>query len=267
VWVILLGNFASVLATYTTDQTVVQKYLTTADERRSAKSIWTNALLTIPSTVIFFGMGTALFVYYRVHPEQLNPNLPADAILPWFMMQALPAGIAGLVLAGLFAAAQSTLSSSMHSMATVLMVDFYRPFRPNVSEHRQLRLARIFTMLLGLLGTGLALVMATFNIGSLWDVFLTLLSLLGGSLAGIFALGIFTRRAHGSGVLVGAVVSTAVVVLVRSLTALHFFLYAPIGLISCLVVGYLASLALPAPWRDLDGLTVHTSRTSIVSNP
>ncbi|HEU0139250.1 MAG TPA: sodium/solute symporter, partial [Bryobacteraceae bacterium] len=179
VWVILIGNGASVLATYTTDQTVVQKYLTTADERKSASSIWTNALLTIPSTLIFFGMGTALFVYYRAHPAELNPHLPTDAILPWFMVQALPAGIAGLVLAGLFAAAQSTLSSSMHSMATVVMVDFYRPFYPETNERRELHLARLLTLLLGVLGTGLALLLATIDIRSLWDVFLTLLSLLG----------------------------------------------------------------------------------------
>jgi SSS family transporter len=266
VWVIVLGNCASVLATYTTDQTVVQKYLTTTDERRSAKSIWTNAVLTIPSTIIFFSMGTALFGYYKTHPAQLNPHLPTDAILPWFMVQALPAGVAGLVLAGLFAAAQSTLSSSMHSMATVLMVDFYRPFRAASSENHQLRLARIFTALLGLLGTGLALVLATYDIRSLWDLFLTLLSLVGGSLAGIFALGIFTCRAHGPGTIVGAVVSTAVVVLVWRFTNLHFFLYAPIGLISCLVSGYVASLVIPAQQRQLDGLTVYANSTVAASS-
>ena len=258
VWVILIGNGASVLATYTTDQTVVQKYLTTADERKSASSIWTNALLTIPSTLIFFGMGTALFVYYRAHPAELNPHLPTDAILPWFMVQALPAGIAGLVLAGLFAAARSTLSSSMHSMATVVMVDFYRPFYPETNERRELHLARLLTLLLGVLGTGLALLLATIDIRSLWDVFLTLLSLLGGSLAGIFALGIFTRRAHGPGAIAGALASTALVMATWRFSGLHFFVYAPIGLVSCVAIGYLASLVLPARRRNLAGLTIHT---------
>jgi SSS family transporter len=258
VWVILIGNGASVLATYTSDQTVVQKYLTTEDEARSARSIWTNALLTIPSTFIFFGMGTALYVYYRAHPGDINPHLPTDAILPWFMVHALPAGIAGLVLAGLFAAAQSTLSSSMHSMATVVMVDFYRPFHADSNEERELRLARVLTFLFGAFGTGLALLLATFDIRSLWDVFLTLLSLLGGSLAGIFTLGIFTKRAHGPAVIAGAMASTALVVAAWTFTDLHFFLYAPLGLLSCVTLGYLASFILPGPRQNLDGLTIHT---------
>jgi SSS family transporter len=258
VWVILIGNWASVLATYTTDQTVVQKYLTTEDESKSASSIWTNALLTIPSTLIFFGMGTALYVYYRAHPADINPHLPTDAVLPWFMVQALPAGIAGLVLAGLFAAAQSTLSSSMHSMATVVMVDFYRPFHAGSDDRVELRLARVLTLCFGIAGTGLALLMAMADIRSLWDLFLTLLSLSGGSLAGIFALGIFTCRAHGPGAIAGAIISTALVVAAWRFTDLHFFLYAPIGLVSCVAAGYVASLVLPGARRNLSGLTIHT---------
>jgi SSS family solute:Na+ symporter len=259
VWVLLVGNLASVLATYTTDQTVIQKYLTTPDVKRAARSIWTNALLTIPSTVIFFGIGTALYAYYLSHPEQLNPHLPTDAIFPWFMVQRLPVGIAGLLVAALFAAAQSTLSSSMHSMATALIVDFYQPFRGSSPDQTRLRLARLLTCLLGLLGTGGALAMATYNIRSLFDFFLTLLSLLGGSLAGIFALGIFTRRASGWGALAGGLASAAIVLLVRSFTQVHFFLYAPIGMLSCLALGYGASLILRGPQRELSGLTIHTA--------
>lgn len=258
VWVLMLGNFASVLATYTTDQTVIQKYLTTPDVRRSARSIWTNALLTIPSTIIFFGIGTALYVYYSSHPAQLNPHLPTDAIFPWFMAQRLPVGVAGLLVAALFAAAQSTLSSSMHSMATALIVDFYQPLRPHASDQSRLRLARLLTCLLGLAGTGAALAMATYNIKSLFDVFLTLLSLLGGSLAGIFALGIFTRRANGWGALAGGLASAGLVVLVRALTPVHFFLYAAIGMASCVATGYGVSLALGGTKQDLTGLTIHS---------
>ena len=100
--------------------------------------------------------------------------------------------------------------------------------------------------------------MATYNIRSLFDAFLTLLSLLGGSLAGIFALGIFTRRAHGAGALIGGFASAALVFAARSYTSVHFFLYAAIGLASCLVLGYLASRLLPAQPRDLRGLTIFT---------
>jgi SSS family transporter len=258
VWVLLIGNIASVLATYTTDQTVIQKYLTTSTVKRAANSIWTNALLSIPSTFLFFGMGTALYVFYQSHPSRLNPTLPTDAIFPWFMVQQLPAGVAGLVLAALFAAAQSTISSSMHSMSTALVVDFYARFRPLSTDRSRLPLARALTCILGVFGTGVALLMATFEIRSLFDVFLTVLSLLGGSMAGIFALGIFTTRANGPGALIGGLASAILVFLVRSFTPLSFFLYAAIGLAACFVLGYLASLLLPGRPRDLSGFTVFT---------
>jgi SSS family transporter len=241
IWVMLPGNFASVLSTYTTDQAVIQKYLTTASARKAVQSIWTNAVMTVPSTLIFFGMGTALWVYYHTYPEKLNRGLANDAIFPWFIVQQLPAGVAGLVVAALFAAAQSTVSSSMHSMSTAIMVDFYQPARPRSTDIERLRLARWLTVILGGAGTTAALLMATYNIRSLYDTFLTLLSLLGGSVAGIFALGIFTRRANGPGVLIGAAISAALVFAVRALTSIHFFLYAAIGLTACVALGYLIS--------------------------
>lgn len=257
VWVMILGNFASVLATYTTDQSVIQKYLTTSTEKKAAKSIWANSLLAIPSTIIFFAIGTALWAFYRSFPDKVNPALSTDAIFPWFIIQQLPHGVAGLVVAGLFAAAQSTVSSSVHSVATAIMVDFYRPFRPHASDGRRLRLARILTVALGTAGTVVALVLATYDIRSLYDAFLTLLSLLGGSLAGVFALGIFTRRASATGVLLGGALSAALVVAARAFTQIHFFLYAAIGMMGCLCLGYIASLVFPDKPRDLRGLTIH----------
>ena len=259
VWVLMVGNLASVLSSYTSDQTVIQKYLTTRDVKQSGRSIWANALLAIPSTIIFFGIGTALYAYYQSHPDQLNPQLPTDAIFPWFMVQALPVGVAGLLVAALFAAAQSTLSSSMHSVATALIVDFYQPLRRNSSDKMRLRLARILICATGVAGTSAALLMATYDIRSLFDVFLTLLSLLGGSLAGIFALAVFTMRTTGRGVLLGGVASAAVVMLVRATTPIHFFLYAPIGLAVCVAVGYLASGFMRDSNGDLAGLTVYTA--------
>jgi SSS family transporter len=244
IWVMLLGNFASVLSTYTTDQAVIQKYLATATAKKAVQSIWTNAIMTAPSTIIFFGMGTALWVFYRTYPEKLNPALANDAIFPWFIVQQLPVGVAGLVVAALFAAAQSTVSSSMHSMSTAIMVDFYQPARPDSTDAQRLRLARWLTVILGGAGTIVALMMAAYNIRSLYDAFLGLLSLLGGSVAGIFALGIFTRRANGPGALIGGAASAGLVLMARAFTPVHFFLYAPIGLLSCFVIGYAASAAL-----------------------
>ncbi len=259
VWVALFGNLFSVLIPYTTDQAVIQKYLTTKDERASARAIWANAWMALPTMVIFFGLGTALFVFYQKHPARLNPTLSTDATFAWFIAEQMPAGLAGLVVAGVFAASMSTLSSSMNSIATAVVTDFYVRFRPESADAARLRLARGLTLAMGILGTGAALLMATFEIKSLWDLFLQILGLFGGALAGVFALGIFTRRAGGVGAMIGVAVSIVVLVFVQRHTRAHFFLYGAIGICSCFVVGYLASLLIPARPRSLSGLTIFDS--------
>jgi SSS family solute:Na+ symporter len=258
-WVVFVGNLFITLGPYTTDQAVIQRYLTTRDEKQAAGAIWTNGLLAIPSAILFFSLGTALYVFYNEHPGLLNPALDTDAVFPWFISRQLPVGVSGLVIAGLFAAAMSTLDSSMNSMATAMVTDFYRRFSRNADDHKCLNLARWLTVLLGAFGTGTALYMAIHEIPSLWDLFTKVLGLLGGSLSGLFALGIFTRRANGVGGLTGAIVSVIVMLAVQWYTDVHFFLYAAVGVITCFVVGYTTSLVLPGRHRPLEGLTLYTT--------
>jgi Na+/proline symporter len=207
--------------------------------------------------LIFFFLGTALYAFYKTQPGSLNPTLDTDAVLPWFIVRELPVGVAGLVLAAVFAAAMSSLDSSMNSMATVLVTDFYHRFRPGSADRTRLLLARIITVALGVFGTAGALLMATYPIKSLWDLFLALLGLLGGGLAGVFALGIFTRRANAAGAIVGIVSSTAILYYVQRFTDVHFFLYGGIGIGTCVIVGYLASLLIPSSKPCPDTLTIH----------
>ncbi len=223
VWVIVVGWTLSNLIPYTADQAVVQRYLTTKNEAEAGRSIWTNAILTVPAGLIFFGLGTALFVFYREHAASLEPALQTDAIFPLFIVQQLPVGVAGLLIAGVFAASMSSLDSSLNSVASALVTDFYKRFAPASTEKGRLRLARWLTVVLGVLATMLGLLLATFDIASLFDLFLELLGLFGGGLAGLFALGIFTRRAHGTGALIGAVSSVIAIYLVKVFTAAHFF--------------------------------------------
>lgn len=133
-WVILLGSLFHNLFPYTASQDVVQRYLTTRDERTAARGIWLNALVSVPAQAVFFALGTALYVFYRQHPMQLDSGLQNDAILPFFIVSQLPVGLAGLVVAGLFAASQSTLSSSLNSIATAWVTDWCCPHRRGTSR-------------------------------------------------------------------------------------------------------------------------------------
>jgi solute:Na+ symporter, SSS family len=267
-WIIIFGSIFTNLFPYTASQDVVQRYLVTKDQKTAARAIWANAFISPFAQALFFAIGTALFVFYRQHPERLDPTIPLDGIFPQFIVRELPAGIAGILVAGIFAAAQSTLSSSLNSVATAYVTDFYRRFKRSASDGSCLRMARWVTALVGVFGTLVALVLAKSDIRSLWEIFLAVIGLFGGTVSGLFVLGIFTRRATGSGALVGAIVSAAAVLAVRQFTNAHFFTYGVIGVLTCVTVGWLASLLRPESLRDLTGLTIHSlARSNAIASP
>ncbi len=258
-FVVLFGSFSQNLISYGTDQAVVQRYLTTKDEKAAARSIWLNALISIPAGMLFLGIGSALFAFYSSHPAALDFSLAKnDALFPLFIVTQLPAGIAGLLIAGVFAASMSSLDSSMNSVAAAVTTDFYRRFGGDVSEKACLRLARIATVTVGGLGTAFALVMAHSGIKSLWDTFAGMLGLFGGGLGGLFLLAIFTRRAHGKGAVVGLIASGVVQYLIKTRTGIHPWFFAFTGIASCMILGYLASIIIPEKKKSIDGLTIYT---------
>lgn len=244
-WVVAIGALLTNLVTYTSDQVVVQRYLTTATEKEARRSIYTNALMVIPASVIFFGVGTALWFYYRHHPGGLNPNGRTDDVFPWFISQQLPAGLSGLVIAGLFAATMSTISSSMNSIATVVTTDFYKPFYKQATDSQCLRFARWFTVVLGTLGCGIACYLVYLQNASIWDQYLKIIGLFGGCLAGMFAAGIFFPRINSRGILAGFVLSSIGLYFLQRSNAVNFFLYPLFAVAGCLVFGYLFSILSP----------------------
>ncbi|MDA1265199.1 MAG: sodium/solute symporter, partial [Planctomycetota bacterium] len=248
--VILIGAVFNNLVPYTTDQAVIQRFLTTPDEASARRAIWTNAALTIPASVLFFCLGSALFVFYQHHPAATNPAAKLDEILPWFVANELPAGVAGLVIAGVFAAAMSSLDSSMNSIATAGVTDFYRRFRPAAEDVVCLRLARRLTLLLGVVGTGAAIALAKTDLRSLLDTFLSLMGLLGGCLAGLFALGLFARRTGQTTALIGVAAGSVTLIAVQQGTQLSGLLYAAIGAGTTVLVGWVGSIVRPEPVRE-----------------
>jgi SSS family transporter len=279
IWVVVLGGLGQNLASYTADQAVVQRYMTTPNEKLAAKSIWLNGLMAIPAAILFFGLGTAFWMFYRSHPGELDPAIAADRIMPLFISQELPVGVAGLVVAGIFAAAQSTVSTSMNSGATALVTDVMRPFHFCKSENAYLWSARSITLLMGVLGTIAGMLFIDPAIKSLFDQFIGILGMFLGVLAGLFALGATTRRANGPGGLIGALTAISLMmclvfaaqdkrlfgVSVRAMFdaigtdvyRVNSYLYAFIGIVVCYVVGYVASLFFHGTRIDsLAGLTL-----------
>lgn len=253
VWTVLIATCFTNLTMYGTDQSMVQRYLTTSSMKSAQKSVLTNALLTIPATIIFFFIGTVLFVFYKTYPTELSPAMEnVDAVFPYYIYTKLPKGLIGLLISGIFAAAMSTLSGSMNSAATAFEVDIRPKLFPKSvmatgadDKRWELKRAKRTTMIIGVLSLLFAFLMATWDINSLWDEFNTILGLILGSMGGLFFLGMVTKRANAKGALIGMVVSIIVQALVARYTPVYLLLYTTVGFVTCFVVGYVASLFFP----------------------
>jgi len=192
-----------------------------------------------------------------MNPGMIDPGMANDEIVPFFIGQNLPAGISGIIIAGIFAASMSSVDSSIHSSTTVLIRDFLGKRVDSKSELRKVSLARWLTGGLGILGTIIALIMTCYSINSLWDIILEIAGLFTGAMTGVFILGIFTTKGNGSGAVIGAIASAIILLLIQNFTSLHFFLYSGIGIISCVLIGYFTSLFFSST-KSTDGLTIYS---------
>lgn len=230
-WVVILGGLANNLISYTSDQTVVQRYLTTKDEKSAGHSIMVNGLMSAFVSIVFYLIGTGLYTFYKTHPAELDMTMTnSDSIFPFFMMTQLPSGIAGLLIAAIFAAAMSTIASNINSVATAYSIDFHKRFTPNMTEAKVLHVARRASIVSGILGVALAILMATWNIFSLLDYFNTILGLLSGGLGGLFIMGIFFDRINGKAALIGFLAGTITVFILNFFTPVSFLIFGAINM-------------------------------------
>jgi len=258
VWGFIFLVLFDVVLTFPKDQVLMQRTLSTKSDKDAGRSIWTFALIMIPGGFVFYTIGTALFVYYKAHPERMNPLLSIDATFPLFIAAELPMGITGLIIAGIFAAAMATLSSIMNSVSTLASVDFYEKLVKHPTPRKSVIFAEVMTVLAGLIGIAFALVLSRYDIHSLFDVSIELAGLLGGGFAGAYTLGMFTRRANSPGVAIGVASAIVLTTLAWTMNLVHPYFYLAISIMLCIVIGYLASLFFPAPTRSLKGLTIYT---------
>ncbi|MCC7492750.1 MAG: sodium/solute symporter [Fimbriimonadaceae bacterium] len=182
-WLIVETIF-STIRIYGSQQDMTQRYLTTESTKEANKSVWVAILGYIPLGYLFYFIGAALFVFYQIHPDPRLAEIKPDAIYPYFVATQLPPGLAGLVVAGIFAAAMSTVSSLMNSTSTVCVLDFYKRLskreRPDADY---LKVARWLTVLWGV--STIVLAYAMQNIKSALD---TWVKIMGFTSNGVLAL-------------------------------------------------------------------------------
>src|SRR5258708_14199312 len=191
-WAGLLGGTFLAMASHGTDQLLVQLLLTCKDQRDSQKAIILSGFVVLFQFVLFLTIGVMLFAYYKYFPlsTAITSN---DEIFPKFIVERLPHGISGLVIAAIFAAAISNLSGSLNSLASTPVLAFYKPLiQPDASDESLLKLSRWFTAAWGIILIGIAMLASSW--GSGFTTGLTIASLVYGPLLGAFRLGVLIRR-------------------------------------------------------------------------
>jgi Na+/proline symporter len=238
------------MASHGTDQLLVQRLFTCKNQRDSQKALILSGFVVFFQFALFLTIGVMLYAYYKFYPMTgtLTSN---DEIFPKFIVERLPHGISGLVIAAIFAAAMSNLSGSLNSLASTTVLDFYKPLiDPNASDESLLKLSRWLTAVWGVILIGIAVLAR--NWGSVFTVGLTIASLVYGPMLGAFLLGVLTKRANQIGVIAGMLTSIVVMLFLKvsdllgytnvPLHDLAWTWFVLTGTVICLVVGYGVSI-------------------------
>lgn len=247
-WVVLLYGLTGNLGNFAIDQSYIQRYIATSTEKEAKRSVLITAALYVPVAGFFFFIGTSLFALNAARPELfagLDVASYPDRVFPYFIAHMLPVGLAGIVVAGIFAA---SMDSTLSSMATLTLCDVYkRYFRPNAGEDESLRVLRISMLGWGVLAIGVALAMI--RVRNALDVWWEMAGIFSGGMFGLFLLGVMSRA--GNPAAAGAVIVGILTILwatvsrwpswPQSLDALrspfHSLMITVIGTVALLLVG------------------------------
>jgi SSS family solute:Na+ symporter len=226
----LLGGAFLSMASHGTDQLIVQRLLTTKDLNSSRKAIVGSGVIVIFQFAIFLLVGVALYAFYG----QLD--LKSDEIFPKFIIEQLPVGISGIIIAGLFAAAMSTLAGSISSLSSSTMLDLYKPFKKNADPKTELKVSRMFSLMWAVLLVGAAIFFQN-SPQTVVELALSIASFTYGGLLGTFMLGLFVKNATQEDALAGFTSGIFVMITVISLNLVAWTWYTLVGVITTVAIG------------------------------
>ncbi len=223
-WVILIYGLFINLQNYGIDQNYVQRYMTTSTEKEAKSSALFGSLLYVPVSIVFFYIGTALFAYYAAQPELLPAELKVagagDKVFPHFIVNGLPSGITGLLIASIFAAGMSTVATSINSTATIILSDYYkRYFNKDAKEKSSMNVLYVSSLIFGALGIVIAL--ALVGVESVLDAWWGLASIFSGGMLGLFLLGYMSKKVRNIDAAIGVIIG-ALVIIWMSLSPIYF---------------------------------------------
>lgn len=222
-WVMALGSLFNWCQQACTDQNIIQRYCAPKSKREAKRALLVGAATSIPVWFYFIFIGTALWVFYQQFPDPHVDEMVPEQILPFFILTQIPVGLAGFVIAGIMAAAMSTINSSINSTASTVTYDFYRRLiNPNADKMHYAKAGRIVSTLLSAVMIGLALFIHLYRGETLNDLQNVMIYIFGSGLLGIFLLGFLTRKVGNTAVFTSMIV-TVVLVIFWLLLSSHAF--------------------------------------------
>ena len=247
-WSGLIGGAVLTLGTHGTDQMFVQRYLSARSVGDAQRAVVFSGFVVFAQMALFLLVGVALACFYdTIDPKTFQRN---DEVFATFIVDHLPLGVVGITLAAVFAAAMSTLSSSLNSSAAAAITDFYQPWAASthrdVSPAALLSVSRRFTVVFGIVQIVIGIGASYLSQSVVGDA-LAIAGFTAGILLGVFALGMFARSSHGRGAMIGMCCGIATLSWVKFATAIAWPWFAIIGAAATFACGYIASRLIPTP--------------------
>lgn len=260
IWAAIIGSTFVTMSTHGIDQDTVQRMLTAKNRRQSAFATILSGIVDLPIVSAFILIGVMLHAYYQAHP---TPGLPAETreVFPFFIMHEMPAGMRGLVTAGILATAMGSLSTALNALATSLSRDFILPrLGSDATDQQQVAVLRwstvLFAGLIIAVGVATAWFMAHNPKVEILPLVLGILGFTFGSLLGVFLLAVLTRgRGSDAGNLVAMSAGIAAVLFLSNVLGIQQKL------------GITEPFVLSFPWRITLGTLVTISVAILFPTP
>lgn len=257
-----VGGAFLMISQFGADQTEMQRFLCTSSLKRAGFALGASMVVATALGFLLFFIGTALFVFYAEHPNKGGIGFDSNRIFAKFIAEEVPTGVTGLMVGAVLAASMSTISSVLNSLATVTIADFYQRNGRRVAS---VKLARMITCVFGVIGTVAACFGGFF--GNVLEATMTISNFFGGSLVGVFLLGMLVPRATATGALVGLAGGLGVVFLVSATTPVAGMWFGAVSAISAFFIGLGASFFSPAPNAEQRALVVGAASPTQGSEP
>ena len=238
-WVCLIYGVFTNLQNYGIDQSYVQRYHTAKNEKEAKFSALFGGYLFIPVSAVFFMIGTGLYAFYKVHPGVLPDGVGADYVFPFFIVNELPVGLTGLLIASIFAAGMSTIATSVTSSSSIILTDYYQRFRKHAGNRERMLVLKLSSVGVGV--AGILVAFAFMSVQSALDAWWALASIFSGGMLGLFLLGYISRKARNFDAVLGVVCGVILVCWIVISPFVHANLAIVFGTLLIFLVGFLSA--------------------------